>query len=145
MKKSAMTTGLELSKKLWDKGLKLETEIWWVKREEKWILVTNFDKRFFADKKACSAPSTDELLAVMPDKISKDSEDYYFIIAKQGRGWTPQYTNFKYSNDCNDDTFIKLCWGFEQSLPDALAKMCLWLFDNDYVYDQEKKMLLIRI
>jgi hypothetical protein len=59
-----MTCSLKLSKKLWDKGLRIETEKWWVCRtpnkfeieiQKPFVIYANYP-----------APSTDELLAVMP-------------------------------------------------------------------------------
>lgn len=135
-----MTTSFELSKALYEKGLKIETEKFYCDISRQW---REEEPHFelYQDSVAKSrqynskdqelqypAPSTDELLAVMPYKINKID---YLAIRKAYEGYYIQYWDY-------ESEAIKIK---EDSLPGALGLMCLWLLKNGYCYNPETKMI----
>lgn len=127
-----MTTLLSLSKELWEKGLRIDTEKWW-NNLNSWQVISKVcnddivwrNEGRGIDIENYPAPSTDELLAVMPSKkdneyltIKKDTNNYYIVF----------YTS------------KSLVTG--QGLPETLGKMCLWLLSNGWRYDEESKCLV---
>ncbi len=125
-----MTTSLELSKQLYEKGFRIDTERTYCDisgqwREEKphFILYESDIAKARQQNKSKElqypAPSTDELLAVMPRTISlqnnKDEWAVYFINKRH-----------KEAN---------------KSIPEALGIMCLWLLENGCHYNPETKMI----
>lgn len=124
-----MTTSLPLSKQLYKAGLRIETEKKW----SKWYYgVLTFgkpaelfegeyrviDTPVYLDETEYPAYSTDELLAVMPDNLEIN----------------------KYLKDKYDVWLEDICCD-GQNLNEALGKMALWLLQNGYHYDKEKKWL----
>lgn len=117
-----MTTSLSLSKELWEKGLKIETEKWWYLQQNSaeyrtghWESLKKGDNDFTVT--SYPAPSTDELFAVMPTLIViwKMEEGYYRCCVH------------------NIDQFYD-----DKFLPEALGKMCLYLLENNYIYKDER-------
>ena len=127
------TISLELAKKLYDKGLRLETEKWGylVHRVDRIIEICadeNFDPYsneevdVLRTDRMYPALSTDELLAVMPDMFSiiklpkdygvKDMDGKYAVLKKGGRAEV---------------------WDYNPS--EALGLMCEWLLDNGWKFN----------
>ncbi len=131
-----MNTSLELSKRLYEKGLRIETKKWWIPdivcNEVNWR-VDRYNSNcveYFEDSRYIKypAPSTDELLAVMPVVINnrfltiKKTLDKNYIV--------------EYPNNYLDERTIRT---IDIILSDALGLMCEYLLSNGYHYDQEKK------
>jgi hypothetical protein len=120
-----MNTSLELSKKLYEKGLELNTEKWWCDFGKEWKLLIEKFKPHPAMDRSCSIPafSTDELLAIMPEiRISKKKDAIYI------------------EDRDNDKWYLRLAERI--TLSEALGKMCLWLLENNWSYDDRKKILM---
>lgn len=131
--REAMTTSLSLSQALHKAGLVMETEKWWYQQvggivcdtdvRGEWIIrYTNERDKGFG--RYIPAPSTDELLAVLPAGI--------VVEIWRANGMPNNYhINYpvygKYFNDL--------------SPAEALGQMCLWLLQNGWEYDKEKKCL----
>jgi len=126
-------TSLPLSKQLYEKGLKIETEKWWVKYYDKWQIIKNFENDFYRDWEYYPAPSTDELLAVMPKATNQDDWELE-ICTEFEELWCIQYINV-HTNTVEIETQDK-------EIAEALGKMCLFLLSNGYVYDEQKKLLV---
>lgn len=77
------------------------------------------------------AYSTDELLEVIPSGINL--EDIFLVIKGD-----EDYHVEMYDLGLNKSMSRRFS---DKSLPEALAKMCLWLFENGYIYDQDKKVM----
>ncbi|MFA5154187.1 MAG: hypothetical protein WC554_16675 [Clostridia bacterium] len=114
-----------------------ETTFYWCRFQEP--TYTSWDVRGnkFKDDYRCSerhleylpAPSSEELLEVMPDW--SDANDMMGIIVFRDCGiyfvQLKRYLSDAYKVDFNSE-----------SLSEALGKMCLWLLENGYHYDKEK-------
>lgn len=147
-----MTTSIELSKKLHEAGLKIETEKWWcdkfpfvcsepiiidLKTKERWRTSGNGGGALSFEQPAIDAlmsnisPAyqTDELLAVMPYKINNIC---YLVVCKAFSDYIIRY--FDYEK-------IEIVKIQNKSLPEALGKMCLWLLSNGYCYDPGNKKI----
>ena len=126
------TVSLELSQKLYEKGLRIETEKWWTrsylisKKENDPYFIT---QRPYHKPDEYPAPSTDELLAVMPYKIDNQ---HYLVIGKAFKGFIIRYFNYGE---------LQLCKTEGEILPESLGKMCEWLLDNGWVYDEQGSFL----
>ncbi len=128
------TTSLQLSKQLYEKGLKIETEKWWNFDCKKPLHLDNevFEGKLLyhdnPDKAGYSyipAPSTDELLAVMPVYI----DEHYLTIRKD----VENYYNVHYGSKI-------LVTRVEIS--EALGLMVKWLLENGWKYDETNKLLV---
>ena len=151
-----MTTSFELSKKLWDLGLKIETEKWWVKHrkdnDSAWQLMRKPDEKGneifdYANFEDISAPSTDELLAVMPDitigRLYKEpdygegkewnSEGAHWTGGFKIKNWNVNYRQHKIPYGINFD---------DKLLPEALGLMIKWLLENGWRWDETTKLLV---
>ena len=137
-----MVISLSLSKQLYEAGLRIETEKvycnlkkQWRENEDRFALYDNdtAKARKYNDKldEQYPAPSTDELLAVMPYKINTVD---YLIIRKAFESWYVQYWDYE-----SREMAVKIK---DDLLPEALAKMCLWLLQNGYKYNEEQKCLI---
>ena len=133
-----MTISLELSKQLYEKGLKIGTEKWWVKSSEpEWLPIGEFglcDKEHTDIKNwhCYPAPSTDELLTVMPAYINGQQAELKISKDSCGNYWC------QYLLDEGNDVV-----GFsDKSLPEALGLMVKWLLENGYRYDSPNKLLV---
>jgi hypothetical protein len=133
------TTSLELSKRLWDLGLKLDTEKWWFKTIDKgWGVYNRLGWALFEEAEKYPAPSTDELLEVMPEEIEYQGHTCRLSIGKNDKWYAVWY-------DSTDMLEINSAWTRltaneenEESLCEALGKMVLYLLENAYHYDKEK-------
>jgi hypothetical protein len=125
------TLSLETSKKLVELGMKLETEKWWIKTKWRDFRIV-LGKRIKGVIHIYPAPSSDELLEVMPDW--SDANDMMGIIVFRDCGiyfvQLKRYLSDAYKVDFNSE-----------SLSEALGKMCLWLLENGYHYDKEKGLI----
>ncbi len=124
------TTSLELSKWLYEHGVVLETEkYWWEDYHKNWSV--HIKSTNATTKDLIPAPSTDELLAVMPYKINKID---YLIVRKTYEGWYVQYWDYE-----REEMPIKIR---DDSLPEALGLMVKYLIEEGYVYDKEERWLV---
>jgi len=133
-----MTCSLELSKQLYGLGLRIETEKWWIPDIINDEISWRVDKyhsscvEYFRTSRYIKipAPSTDELLAVMPYKINNQ---HYLVIGKAFKGFIVRYFNYEKLQmyKTNADT-----------LSEALGKMCLWLLENGWRWDDTSKLLV---
>ena len=117
------TTSLPLAKELLELGLKIETEKWWVSCDEfshNW----NISNSKVGWKESIPAPSTDELLEVLPCCIYKDTDSFNLCISKNPLGFWVKYDS-KYRTISIDN----------KSLPEALGLMCKYLLTNGYEFN----------
>ncbi len=130
------TTSLELSKYLYEHGVVLETEKWWVpdilNNELHWR-IDKFNSGYtclWKDTKLEKIPafSCEELLEMLPETIEV-GKDYHLEILKVDNQFIIGYRNF-YINTAADAPCIITT--FNKSLPEALGLMCEWLLDNGY-------------
>lgn len=138
-----MTTSKELSEKLYEAGLRIETEKWHIciqdvtnGVQDTWIVSPNYSSNPGWQKQyrnpVIPAYSTDELLAVMPFAIKEPLIsvreqlvitkiiDVYFVFYNPLMG---EEIRAKYK---------------DSSLPEALGKMCLWLLENGHLPRRDK-------
>ena len=117
-----MTTSFELSKKLWDLGLKIGTEKhWWKLSDGNWVEGIGIG----LDDGIQSLPrySTDELLAIL----------FSTGISRIGLS----------ANSAWDDSaaqIIPKC--FYGEISEALGLMCEWLLDNGWRWSNTNKLLV---
>lgn len=79
-----MITSLELSKRLYEKGLRIETENWWIEQTNGWR-ICSYPPALSSLTRTWNgypAPSTDELWGVLPDTFSISHVVYYLHITK---------------------------------------------------------------
>jgi hypothetical protein len=131
-----MVTSLELSKKLWEKGLRFKSEKYHCQSPDgEWIVLPIPDLpnagNYWENVSAISAYSTDELLTVMPYMIYEDSDNFNLLIRKSPKDYVIRYDS-KY-RAINRDNKI---------LVEGLGELCLWLLDNGYKFDTAKKMIV---
>ena len=135
-----MTLSLELSKTLWERGVKLETEKWWVdfhqgygedhreyNKKLIWELRYKDSSIYFPNR--IPAPSTDELVEILPREIS-------IMQLPEGDSfrWDVGYNAYQMK-------LQKFEYAKNGELPEALAKMVIYLLDNGYHFNPEKKRL----
>lgn len=131
-----MTTSRDLSEKLSKAGLEIESEKYHIfnKVREVWqvkIGLSECVKEHTESWKYIPAPSSDELLAVMPEYTTINEipgVDTLEITKLRPNLYVVRYGIMIAYND--------------KSLPEALGLMCLWLLQNGYHYDKEKKCLV---
>ena len=125
------TVSLGLAKELWELGLKIETEKCYydvlLQDKKRKLFLCSGNKleecpNDFISFKAYHAPSTDELLAVLPYKINKID---YLIIRKAFVGYYVQYWDYE-----SKEMFIKIK---DEILPEALGSMCKYLLEQGHV------------
>ena len=119
------TISLELAKRLYEKGLKLETEKVWIERDNGWVVEFTIRDRWFDMNfpDSIPAPSTDELLAIL----------FSTGISRIGLS----------ANSAWDDSaaqIIPKC--FYGEISEALGLMCEWLLDNGWRWDEPNKLLV---
>jgi hypothetical protein len=142
-----MTTSLDLSKKLLEKGLILNAERWWVIYDTKWFIANKNDGITDTNNQV-PALSAGELLAILPPSFLDESGNegklvyIYLQIDKHpdvNKGYRCKYYP-KYNPEAQP--FYNLDF-MDVSLPEALGKMCLWLLDNGYYYNPKAKTIVI--
>ena len=123
------TTSFEISRKLWEKGLKVETEKVWhdvatngifVLRRIK-LRISEIEEQNKTAQKVYPAPDTVELWEVLPEKIDISN----LRIDKYETGIYVAYD--------------KLNIFLTDSLPEALGLMALWLIENGYIKNGGKE------
>lgn len=120
-----MTTSLELSKKLAEAGLKIETE-------KSWCIPCSKKEPYLVDRiqggedpeppcgcRYYPTHSTDELLAVMPDRIEIERYNFNFYV---------YISEFRHREK-------------DTELSEALGLMVKWLLENSYHYNPATKMI----
>ncbi len=124
-------TSLEISKKLREAGIKMDTQFWWVDGEL-------WDKTMQSDYETPSTPPrsewlpsplTDELLAMLPDYIGNKK----LIIRKQDNDWRVSYFFLDTEVCCilrGEDAEVQV----SPSLPDACALLLLELKTRAIIY-----------
>ncbi len=117
--------GLEIAKQLKKSGWNKETEYLWIYHGDasgcRWELYrdSDWDDKGFIEQ--CYAPIATELLEEIPNKI----ESTYLSIIKMDKGtYVVQY--------CEEDNNTVKDFG-DLSLPDALAKMWIYLKENKLI------------
>ena len=127
-----MTLSLELSRRLDELKVKVESEHVWVQFEEprgwelwlKWDLEHDVHHR---DNKFISAPTSEELWAVMPVKIpSKMIERDYHLGLDKGE----ERACARYGYYAGHDTLIMK---FHKSPTEALGLLAIWLAENGHL------------
>ena len=124
-----MTTCLKTSKKLWDAGVRLKTDLWWcnyiISYGKTTIeLLDDFSEGDYTKvEKLYPSPSTDELLEVLPDKI-EFCEKFWLVVEKIDNYYLVSYKNYNNENILND-TIIQ-----NKILCEVLAELLLWLKQN---------------
>ena len=125
-----MTTSFELSKQLWDLGLKIGTEKCWQRDSlrDSWKIMIYKVRGEYHIEYLLPAYSTDELLAVMPKEIT------IIHIGLLVGGFCISFETANWKDNLHLES--------DKSLPEAIGLMCEWLLDNGYHYDSEKKELV---
>ena len=116
------TTSLPLAKELWELGLKIETEKWWVSCDEfnrNW----NISNSKVGWKEPIPAPQTDELLAVLPARMA-------------GVGLLKIYK----LEDEYDVTYASIYSQTHSILCEALGLMCKYLLTHEYEFNGKEIM-----
>ena len=125
------TVSLELSQKLYEKGLRIETEKWWTrsylisKKENDPYFIT---QRPYHKPDEYPAPSTDELLTIVDREAILEAIHFSEVYVEHYRKFqdiAPALIFFEFIQDVNN-----------------LGKMCEWLLDNGWVYDEAAKCLI---
>ena len=122
------TLNLELSKELWEKGVKLETEKWWCRDETEhpvgsinWRIMMGCKEHHAPWMTYIPVPSTDELLEILPPikleiwRVDKMPNQYHVFYGRE------------FYNELNAS--------------EALAKMVIYLLDIGYTFNPAKKRL----
>ncbi|MFA5388885.1 MAG: hypothetical protein WC312_03925 [Candidatus Omnitrophota bacterium] len=127
-------TSLEISKQLKETGWKKETEFWWIedKSGNNKILLYSYKQYINLDAYGCRdaqnncypAPLATEILEELPSFIQQ-AYKYNLTIEKLG----DEYSGFYQYSDRDCDYLLAGMDGakFDKSLPNALAKMWLYL------------------
>lgn len=139
-----MTTSRDLSEKLYKAGLEIETEKWHYLPCQShgmipWgeICSREFAKTWNSEY-VYPAYSTDELLAVMPEYfITNYCELSQITILKIDKKYRVCYKDNSGVSAYKGERLVFT----EDNLSEALGLMCLWLLQNGYHYDKEKKCL----
>lgn len=123
-------TSQGLSKELYDLGLRIETEKWWgndvYSEEFRLYLKKELDNAYHPD--IYPAPSSDELLAVLPD---------FYTVIRDREIWKGIRVNDIHGNCSNYVVHTR-----EKTPAEALGLMAKWLLtEGGYHYDKEKKWL----
>ena len=137
-------TSLPLSKELWEKGLKLETEkLHFVHKQfdcadyKDCLGITDSKNLLMYPKEywdVFPTPSTDELLEVLPKRYESVLGWCNLEIICEEKGFIVGYYPDEKA-ECMPlfKTDMVLC--------ETLGKMCLWLLENGYHYNPEKRRL----
>jgi hypothetical protein len=137
-----MTTSLELSKQLYEKGLKIETEKLYAFNKNENIIIRRYgEPTNILEKLSCPISfspvySTDELLAVMPPIVLVKGYIFSLKLIKEETQYCAIYETDK------KDNCLNCAFTYGESPTEALGKICLWLLDNGYHYDEEKRLLI---
>jgi hypothetical protein len=115
------TTSLEVSKELKEAGWKKETKCSWTDayRVDGNFDLVNISFLKCSGKNVYPALLSDEILEELPQGVYKESS-YYLVIHPTLTGWTVEYRYRIFTDEV-------LCCLEDKSLPDALAKMWLYL------------------
>ena len=139
-----MIANLELSKKIFDLGLKLDTYFVWVDMEKKEGKVKNSIQKFTHNElenylsthkdsvvlNEYPGPQVHELFEVMPGIIYSDDTKYILVLTKLIRGIECSYVEKK-----EDLTINHKKWLIKESdeiSPNAIAKCLIYLLENGY-------------
>ena len=135
------TVSLALAKELWELGLKIETEKWWIIYDKKWECVYIKNQEELADvNNYYPAYSTDELLACLAPcyKVkygNYDKEVYIYLQIDKHPDIRKGY-RCAYYPEFNDEAkpFFNLNF-MDKSLPETLGLMCKHLLINGYIFN----------
>lgn len=145
------TTSLPLSKRLWEKGLLVNTNdesIITFETTAGWCsgaTTKRYDciqEHINSGCKADHYPAyqTDELLEVLPNFIDDDKEYNLHIEKVINNDYIIRYENGSaetYSGITGEDDYYEC----NESLPEALGLMAEWLLGNGWVFDEKTKRL----
>ena len=113
------TVSLELAKELWELGLKIETEKWWIIYDKEWECVYIESKEELADtNNYYPAYSADELVAILPARMA-------------GVGLLKIYK----LEDEYDVTYASIYPQTHSILCEALGLMCKFLLQNGFEFN----------
>ena len=134
------TISLELAKRLYNKGLRIETEKCWQRDSlrDSWKIIIYKVRGEYHIEYLLPAYSTDELLAVMP---SFEYSSLLWIRKEDRFGRTFYQVEYREPKD----TLLKneIRHGeYEFSLSETLGKMCLWLLEHGWRWDNTNKLLV---
>lgn len=132
-------TSLELARKLKEAGYPQEGEFWWKHYEQSEVgelpILARDDEindGFMEDYYA--APLCTELLEQLPEYIDlPDGSRKYPLIYKDHYGDERGQVYRAYLSDISNPNFLGEMRFENQSLPNALAEMWLWLKENSYL------------
>lgn len=114
---------LEIAKQLKEAGWDKKTTFCWLEIDDEWILdLYANDKYNDVYTSIIPAPLATEILEELPDKITLNTRTHWLWIGKM-KGYEMSYTT-------HDDGDMPIAVD-DESLPDALAKMWLYLKQNN--------------
>ncbi len=126
MKLEDIVIDFEYAKKLKELRIKQESLFYWQYQNEydekfnaKWEIV----ETPFPDEIYLSAFTSDELLEMLPNMI----EEFYDLTINKDNYYNVSYT------ECTHFEIKTIYYEEENKLSNALAKMLIWLIENDYV------------
>lgn len=140
-----MTTSLEVSKELWERGVRLDTSLFWLVVPDGEAI--GYDKPYVTSANPYSnlvdyveypAPLLHELLEIMPDHVTQNGKIYYtpelvFGEIDEGREYGFIYVSDSRTSNLHSE--------YDTNPADCVAKCLIYLIDNNFVQIKDGKVV----
>lgn len=118
----------EICQEAQNKGVKIDSNFWWKKDENKPYLVLK-NSRYFNSKGniICPAPLTDEILEKLPEVIKKEGIIYRINIFKEDGVWFVKYYY------CDGEVYLSRYSFEDKKLSNALLRLAIKLKEENII------------